>query len=90
MKKLLIPVAVVLLGTGGAFATKIAKDSRVEVTGYRFGNVGEAPCVVTPQRCETMNTGNLCTWTDENNISHDLKQLSGSACGVDLYEIIEP
>lgn len=90
MNKLFIPVVLVLLGTGGAFATKISNDSQVEVTGYRFGDVGEAPCVVTPQRCETMNTGNLCTWTDAQNSVHELKQISGSECGVDLYEIIQP
>lgn len=90
MKALILPALTVLLGVGSAFATQNAKqDAKAIVPGYRLGGVGEQACVRTPQNCETVNTGDVCTWFDGTTM-HNLKQLNDSECVVDLYEIKNP
>ena len=84
MKKFFIPVALIIMGTGAAFAS--SNSATTVVNGFRIGNAGEAPCVEVPKDCETINTGVVCTY-DDGWTTHNLKQLNGSMCVQDLYEI---
>lgn len=84
MKKFFIPVALIIMGTGAALAS--SNSAKSVVNGFRIGGAGEAPCVDTPKDCETTNTGVICTYV-EGTTSHNLKQLNGSMCALDLYEI---
>ncbi|MNK41009.1 hypothetical protein D3C87_596670 [compost metagenome] len=84
MKKFFIPVALIIMGTGAALAS--SNSAKTVVNGFRIGNAGEAPCVETPKDCETINTGAVCTYV-EGSASYNLKQLNGSMCVADLYEI---
>jgi len=84
MKKFFIPVALIIMGTGAALAS--SNSAKTVVNGFRIGNAGEAPCVEVPKDCETINTGVVCTYV-EGSTTHNLKQLNGSMCVLDLYEI---
>jgi hypothetical protein len=87
MKTFLIPVALVIMGTGGALASSVESSSSKAITiGYRVGNFGEPTCVPV-KNCETINTGVLCTYTDATGM-HNLKRMGGSQCFGELYEIL--
>lgn len=86
LKNLLLPVAVVLIGAGAAFATNAAKDAGSPmVPGYLFES-SSGQCV--QKRSDCSPTGNVfCTWTDANNNSHILSErINGTTCGNELYE----
>lgn len=87
MKKLILPVAIIGLAVGAAYATQKAQSSAmVPAIGHRIGNVGENPCEVTPKQCDTQGAV-TCTWFDiTTGMTHDLKLLSGTSCEQPLYE----
>ncbi|MBP0613951.1 hypothetical protein J8J42_12975 [Chryseobacterium sp. cx-311] len=85
MKKLIIPVILVAVGTGAAFATEAeqTKESAV-VPGYHVVNVGpnETVCEITDKECDTDGIV-ICTWTD-SSVLRDIG--NGTMCGDPLFE----
>jgi hypothetical protein len=87
MKKLrivLLPVALVLIGAGAAFATNAAKNSNsMTVTGYyKDSTTGE--CKRSPVECTDVQ-GDLCTWQD-GSTTHSLYLFNGTRCTIELYK----
>lgn len=87
-KKIALPVAILLMGAGSAYATTAFKSSKVDMQGYRFdpaAPVGEK-CILTEKQCTT-NPGDVCTWSDASG-THNLSQnIDGTSCGNQLFEI---
>ncbi|REC60144.1 hypothetical protein DRF65_22605 [Chryseobacterium pennae] len=89
MRKFIFPVALVLLGTGSAFATKVAKENKKAIVqGYRVVNLGggQFSCVNAEKDCSDVNQGPVCTWSVDG--STPLQSLvSPTMCGITLHEI---
>ena len=87
MRKIALPVAVLLLGAGSAYATTAFKSSTTEMQGYRYDDLAPAEkCILTEKRCTT-DVGPVCTWND-GSINHELFQInSGTSCVNQLFEI---
>lgn len=86
MKKLILPVVTVLLGTGAAFGTQAAKSTsaKVAVDGYRIDALtGE--CVNAIQQCESSGTA-PCVWTGDSS-THLVSKISDdpTMCGQELF-----
>lgn len=89
MKKILFPVVLVLLGTGSAFATKVANESnKAVVKGYRIVAIGggQFECQNTQQDCSTVNNGNVCLWADDSSVELH-SAASETMYGDNLYEL---
>lgn len=87
LKNLLLPVAVVLIGAGAAFATNAESDDRSNQNGY-FVDSLSGDCIESPMECSTV-PGELCTWNDGSN-THALFQISGTTCQSPLYKPSNP
>lgn len=89
MKKFIFPVAMILLGTGSAFATKVVNEkTKANVPGYRVVNLGSGQfsCVDAGKKCSDINTGPICTWSIDGTTP--LQSLvSPTMCGTTLHEI---
>lgn len=88
MRKFIFPVALVLLGTGSAFATKVAKENKKAIVpGYRVVNLGggQFSCEDAGKDCSNVNEGPICTWTD--GVTQLKTQVSPTMCGITLHEI---
>jgi hypothetical protein len=84
-KQLLVPAVIILMGAGAAFATNAAKDSDSDlVTGYYIDS-STSQCIAADKQCSRSGT-NACTWEDNNKLSHDLYELSGTSCVLMLFE----
>lgn len=88
MKKLIIPVILVCLGTGAAFATNAnsSKKGTTSISGYRQINVGpsETACLDVRQTCSDVE-GDICTWNADN--ATPLYEFDNpSMCGHVLYK----
>lgn len=86
LKQFIFPIAIVLIGTGAAFATNMAKQSESMLEpGYRFDpSAPVVKCIVTPVNCEPMGAA-ICTWTDANNVEHNLhRYVNDTTCGITL------
>ncbi|WP_234110705.1 DUF6520 family protein [Chryseobacterium sp. R2A-55] len=86
MKKLILPVVTVLLGTGAAFGTQAAKSTsaRVAVNAYRIDALTGA-CVDAQQQCETSGTA-PCVWSGDGG-THLVEKISDNPtmCGQELF-----
>jgi hypothetical protein len=84
MKKMILPVTVLLLGTGAAFATKMNSSKRIIVDAYRIDAVS-GQCVTAQQKCST-TPGDPCTWTENPSvILHELPT-GETMCGDELFK----
>ncbi len=84
MKKLILPVTLVLLGTGAAFATKMNSSKRVLVDGYRIDAVS-GQCVTNRQKCNTAGV-DPCTWSENVNVILHDSPISPTMCGEELFK----
>jgi len=89
LKKVTMPIAVAVLGIGGAFMTTSMNSSKsgAHVTGYQFISAAK-PCEAV-KMCQTENNGLLCRVDDALPSSPLLKgQAVGSPnCAQTLYRI---
>jgi len=91
MKNLIIPVLLLMAGTGAAFATSSApNEAKAPVSGYRLVEVDEEVtlCVNANKTCTDVDTGVVCTWTD--NVTPLREFSTPTMCGEILHEIIVP
>jgi hypothetical protein len=84
MKKLILPAAVVLFGTGAAFATKMNNSKRILVPGYHI-NASTGRCVTDNQQCST-TPGDPCTWAVNPSIDLQASPLTPTMCGDELFK----
>jgi len=88
MKKLrivLLPVALVLIGAGAAFATNAAKNSNsMTEPGYYFNNTTRR-CVETTTQCSLVGI-DVCTWTDSQGTHSLRRMINETTCGIVLYK----
>ena len=84
LKSIFLPAAFVLLGVGAAIASHAARSTDSLETGYYFDS-STSQCVSAGVQCST-SPGQACTWTDENNISHNLSRSGQTMCGAPLYK----
>lgn len=61
-KQALLPVVIVLMGIGAAFASNAAKSSGSSEPGYYFDS-SQSRCISPNVQCSS-TPGDLCTWTD--------------------------
>ena len=87
MKKFMIPVVLVLMGTGAAFATKANSNSTKSlVNGYRI-DIESGECFSTGQQCETVGI-EPCQWIADPNV-HLVDEISANPtmCGQELFKV---
>jgi len=85
LKSLYLPAAVILMGVGAAVATNAAKNSSDDLEpGYYFDSSVSA-CIESPASCTTIE-GAACTWTDDNDDTHNLRKFGDTMCGAPLYK----
>lgn len=86
MKKLILPVALVVTAAGGAFATQAntAKDATI-VPAYRM-DPESGLCVSADQVCTTIR-GPVCTWNVDNATPLHDSPVSATECGDELFKI---
>ncbi|WP_262152710.1 DUF6520 family protein [Chryseobacterium foetidum] len=90
MKKILFPVVLIVLGTGSAFATMMAKENKKAIVkGYRIVDVGggQFECQNTLQDCSNIAIGAFCQWTADPNVELHNAGASETMCGDNLYEL---
>jgi len=87
MRKIALPVAILLLGAGSAYATTALKSQAVEQQGYFYDDLAPAEkCILTEKRCTT-EVGPVCNWND-GSADHELFQIStGTSCVNQMFEI---
>lgn len=87
MKKILFPALLVVLGTGTAFATKMANQTnKAIVPGYVMipdGN-GNFTCEQAGKNCSDIPTGPICELSDGTQLK---EQVSETFCDNVLREI---
>ena len=92
LRKIALPLAILLVGAGSAYATSVektkdAEKALVEKNGYRW--VPDAPvekCQLTEELCTTDNTGVICT-VFEGGSSHNLFDGDGIPCEQVMHRI---
>lgn len=85
-KQFLVPVVVILMGAGAAFATNTAKDSDSSLVDAYYRDNVTNKCLETGIKCATSGL-TLCTWTNpDTQITHILQESDGTSCGSFLYE----
>ncbi|MDV3925517.1 hypothetical protein CMT52_01800 [Elizabethkingia anophelis] len=83
MRKLILPVTVLLIGTGAAFATNFAKQNKAVFEGYRIDtSTPERECINMHVECSDVPTPFLCT----DGSGNQLYQLEGTDCPNELYK----
>ncbi|MCQ9634171.1 hypothetical protein MP477_04285 [Chryseobacterium sp. WG23] len=86
MRKILIPVAVLLMGAGAAYAGKADKAAKAIVDGYVFDN-SQNLCVNTHEDCSTVASDEACTWSENTSITLRQQPSSGTMCGNPLFKV---
>ncbi|MEK6449976.1 MULTISPECIES: DUF6520 family protein [unclassified Myroides] len=85
-----LPIGVFALAIGSAFATNAMKNvDPNEREGYYLDENAPVVCMNSEQNCSVINSGILCTWTDENDPlekEHALFELEGTTCSKPLYQ----
>jgi hypothetical protein len=84
LKSIIRPALFVVLGVGAAIAGHAAKSLESSEPGYYFDS-SRGQCVSAGVQCST-SPGQACTWTDANNISHNLSRSGQTMCGAPLYK----
>lgn len=86
-KQLLVPAVIILMGAGAAFATNAAKVNDSDLaTGYYLDSSMDQCIKVESVQCTT-TPGDLCTWADANNQTHNLRRfINSTTCGEQLYK----
>ena len=84
LRSIFLPAVIALLGVGAAIASHAAKSTASLASGYYFDS-SSAQCVSAGVQCST-SPGQACTWTDQNNISHNLSRSGATMCGAPLYK----
>lgn len=82
----MIPVVLILMGTGAAFATKADNDSKKALqAGYRI-DIESGECINANQQCETVGL-EPCEWTGDSNV-HLVQGFSANPtmCGEELFK----
>lgn len=84
MKNLFFSAFIVLVGTGAAFASKKADNSKSAiVSGYRF-DAAQGLCVNAQQSCSDIQTEEVCQWSEDGST---LRRFGETMCGLPLYKI---
>jgi hypothetical protein len=84
LRKALLPVAIILIGAGAAFATNAAKSTSTSEPGYYFDS-SQGKCI-SPGMCSS-TPGNTCTWTS-GGVTHNLcSRLSETSCTLQLSKL---
>lgn len=84
MKKLILPAALILMGAGAAFATKMNSSKRAIVDAYRI-NAVSGQCVDAKQKCST-SFGIPCTWSEDASVVLHNAPVSPTMCGEELFK----
>lgn len=84
MKKFILPAAVILMGAGAAFATKVTTSKRVLVDAYRI-DASSGRCVKALQQCNSTGS-ETCTWSVDNVTPLHDAPISATMCGEELFK----
>ncbi|GEN73750.1 DUF6520 family protein [Chryseobacterium lathyri] len=79
-KKMVLPVAIVMIAAVGAFATNSTKKTAMH-DGYRYDELSET-CVNTEIQCSDVQTSFICT----DGSANQLRQINGTGCPDFLYK----
>lgn len=84
MKKLILPAALILMGAGAAFATKMNSSKRAIIDAYRIDAV-TGQCINAGQKCST-TPGLPCTWRENSSVVLHDAPISATMCGDELFK----
>ncbi len=84
MKKLFLPVTIMLLSAGTAFATYANDEEASMVPAYRI-DPDTGLCESAGQICSTV-FGDVCTWSVDNVTPLHNAPISATECGNILYK----
>jgi len=88
-RKIALPVAILLMGAGSAYATTALKSTNlVDQPGYRFDPSAPAGqrCILTEKMCTDV-LGEVCTYSDASGTHNLFQNIDGTSCGNQLFEI---
>lgn len=87
MRKIALPLAVLLMGAGSAYATTAFETKTAEMQGYFYNESAPSEkCTLVEKRCTT-EIGPVCTWND-GSANHELFEIdNGTSCVGQLFEI---
>lgn len=85
MRKIALPLVILLIGAGSAYATNVASETKAaEIVGWKYNPENPSvPCAETTQLCTTVNTGMTCTVSDFSGV-HNLFE---EGCETELFRI---
>lgn len=87
LKQIILPAAILLIGTGAALATNASKNSASALEiGYRYdASATTVKCISTTVSCEPQGD-ELCTW-QEGKVIHNLRRfVNNTSCPMPLYK----
>ena len=86
MKKLIFPIALMVVGAGSAFATQTANaKEKTVVPAYRI-DPDSGLCEVTGQNCNNVGTI-LCRWSGDGVTPLHDAPISPTECGMNLFKL---
>ncbi|PWN64143.1 DUF6520 family protein [Chryseobacterium viscerum] len=85
MKKFIFPAAVILMGAGAAFATKVTTSKSVLVDAYRIETSSGRCIKVQQQQCSPTGS-ETCTWSVDNVTPLHDAPISATMCGEELFK----
>ncbi|AZA54061.1 hypothetical protein [Chryseobacterium sp. G0201] len=84
MKNLFFSAFVVLIGTGAAFASSKADNSKSAIVdGYHF-DAEQGICLKADQPCSDIVSIQFCEWTEDGSV---LREMGETVCGNPLYRV---
>ena len=84
LRSLIIPVAVLMIGTGAALATSTSESAEAMLEkGYRYDSVSKK-CILTDVNCSTV-PNLVCTWTGGQPL-YRFDSSHQTMCGIQLYQ----
>lgn len=88
--KMILPAAVFILASAGAVSTKVEKESNAKkALTTEWIQISGSPtnCDDVQVNCTTVNNGNLCSYEDDNNQTHQVfRKNTAGQCRVQLYK----
>ena len=84
MKKMIMPVVLLIVGTGAVLSTQSFKKAESAiVSGYRIDETNpEHPCVDTGIECSTVPSSFIC----DDGMGNNLREFDGTSCPNLLYK----
>lgn len=86
IRQIVLPLAILLIGAGSAYATNVVSETskKVDIPGWKIDLANpQSPCVMTEVQCTTDNSGLPCEISEPSGD----QQLYQTGCETELFRI---